>query len=169
MDNKPGAQAPRSSVRQGKQVHQSTPACDLGVSTGVRHIQGGQTAGGRDTAPTATEEAGTHRQLEVLILAPTSFFADYGCHVRILNEVLALQRLGHRATVCTYHNGEDIEGLRIVRTPSIPWRHRYEVGSSLHKLAFDVLLSRFMENAVFRTGSNSILYKRQIREYSFGS
>ena len=76
-----------------------------------------------------------------MILAPTSFFADYGCHVRILNEVLALQRLGHRATVCTYHNGEDIEGLRIVRTPSIPWRHRYEVGSSLHKLAFDVLLS----------------------------
>jgi len=43
--------------------------------------------------------------------------------------------------VCTYRNGEDIEGLRIVRTPSIPWRQRYEVGSSLHKLAFDVLLS----------------------------
>ncbi len=76
-----------------------------------------------------------------MILAPTSFFADYGCHVRILNEVLALQRLGHRPTVCTYHNGEGIDGLRIVRTPSIPWRHRYEVGSSLHKLAFDVLLS----------------------------
>jgi glycosyltransferase involved in cell wall biosynthesis len=76
-----------------------------------------------------------------LILAPTSFFADYGCHVRILNQVLVLQKLGHRATVCTYHNGVDIQGLRIVRTPSIPWRRGYEVGSSLHKLAFDVLLS----------------------------
>ena len=76
-----------------------------------------------------------------MILAPTSFFADYGCHVRILVEVLALQRLGHRVTVCTYQNGEDIEGLHIVRTPGIPWRRQYEVGSSLHKVAFDALLS----------------------------
>jgi len=76
-----------------------------------------------------------------LILAPTSFFADYGCHVRILVEALALQRLGHRVTVCTYHNGEDIQGLHIVRTTGIPWRRQYEVGSSLHKLAFDALLS----------------------------
>jgi glycosyltransferase involved in cell wall biosynthesis len=43
--------------------------------------------------------------------------------------------------VCTYHNGEDIEGLHIVRTPGIPWRRQYEVGSSLHKVAFDALLS----------------------------
>jgi glycosyltransferase involved in cell wall biosynthesis len=56
-------------------------------------------------------------------------------------EVLALQALGHQVTVCTYHNGEDIEGLHIVRTPSIPWRRHYEVGSSLHKIAFDILLS----------------------------
>ena len=55
--------------------------------------------------------------------------------------MLALQRLGHRVTVCTYHNGEDIEGLHIVRTPSIPWRRQYEVGSSIHKVAFDALLS----------------------------
>jgi glycosyltransferase involved in cell wall biosynthesis len=80
-------------------------------------------------------------QREVLILAPTSFFADYGCHVRILNEVTALQRLGHRVVVCTYHNGEDVEGVHTVRTPGIPWRRSYEVGSSLHKVAFDALLS----------------------------
>jgi glycosyltransferase involved in cell wall biosynthesis len=76
-----------------------------------------------------------------LIIAPTSFFADYGCHVRILVEALLLQRLGHEITICTYHNGEDIEGLPIIRTPSIPWRRGHEVGSSLHKLAFDLLLS----------------------------
>jgi glycosyltransferase involved in cell wall biosynthesis len=76
-----------------------------------------------------------------LILAPTSFFADYGCHVRILLETLALQRLGHAVTICTYANGEDIAGLPIVRTPPVPWRKGYEVGSSLHKLAFDALLS----------------------------
>ena len=76
-----------------------------------------------------------------MILAPTSFFADYGCHVRILLETLALQRLGHAVTICTYRNGEDIAGLPIVRTPALPWRRGYEVGSSLHKVAFDALLS----------------------------
>lgn len=76
-----------------------------------------------------------------MIIAPTSFFADYGCHVRIMVEALALQSLGHEVTVCTYHNGEDIENLSIIRTPSIPWRRGHEVGSSVHKLAFDVLLA----------------------------
>jgi len=127
--------------RQREQVYQGAPAGDSGLSAGAPHGQGGQEAGGSDTATPSTEKARTHRQREVLILAPTSFFADYGCHVRILVEALALQRLGHRVTVCTYHNGEDIQGLRIVRTTGIPWRRQYEVGSSLHKLAFDALLS----------------------------
>jgi glycosyltransferase involved in cell wall biosynthesis len=48
--------------------------------------------------------------------------------------------LGHAVTICTYRTGEDISGLGIVRTPGIPWRRSYEVGSSLHKLAFDALL-----------------------------
>jgi glycosyltransferase involved in cell wall biosynthesis len=79
--------------------------------------------------------------LRVLMIAPTSFFADYGGHIRILEEALALQKLGHRVTICTYHRGENIEGLDIERTVPIPWRKEYEVGSSRHKIAFDVLLS----------------------------
>ena len=31
--------------------------------------------------------------MRVLMVAPTSFFADYGCHVRILDEARALQAL----------------------------------------------------------------------------
>lgn len=76
----------------------------------------------------------------VLMIAPTSFFADYGCHVRILEEARLLQRLGHQVTICTYHNGRNLPGLDIRRTMSIPWRKGYEVGSSRHKIAFDVLL-----------------------------
>jgi len=76
----------------------------------------------------------------VLMIAPTSFFADYGCHVRILEEARLLQRLGHQVTTCTYHNGRNLPGLDIRRTMSIPWRKGYEVGSSRHKIAFDVLL-----------------------------
>jgi glycosyltransferase involved in cell wall biosynthesis len=80
------------------------------------------------------------KSLKVLMIAPTSFFADYGGHVRILEEAIALQKLGHRVTICTYHNGQDVEGLSIERTLVIPWRRDFEVGSSRHKIAFDVLL-----------------------------
>jgi glycosyltransferase involved in cell wall biosynthesis len=76
----------------------------------------------------------------VLMIAPTSFFADYGCHVRILEETRALERLGCRVTICTYFNGRDLPDVDIVRTMSIPWREHYEVGSSRHKIAFDALL-----------------------------
>ena len=60
--------------------------------------------------------------------------------MRILEEARVLQRLGHRVTVCTYRNGQDLPGLQIRRTPSIPFRQQYEVGSSPHKIAFDFLL-----------------------------
>lgn len=81
------------------------------------------------------------RPLDILMIAPTSFFASYGCHVRILEETRILQRLGHRVTVVTYHNGQDVEGLRIERTMPVPWRKGYEVGSSRHKMAFAFLLA----------------------------
>lgn len=80
------------------------------------------------------------RTLQVLMIAPTSFFADYGCHVRILEEARALQRLGHRVTIVTYRNGRNLPDLDIRRTLPIPWRQHYEVGSSRHKIAFDALL-----------------------------
>jgi glycosyltransferase involved in cell wall biosynthesis len=75
------------------------------------------------------------------MIAPTSFFADYGSHVRILEEARILQRLGNRITLCTYHSGQDVDDLIIERTVGIPWRKGYEIGSSWHKIAFDALLS----------------------------
>lgn len=74
------------------------------------------------------------------MIAPTSFFADYGCHVRILEEIRILQKLGHQVTLVTYYNGNSVDGIDIRRTLPIPWRRDYEVGSSRHKLGFDVLL-----------------------------
>lgn len=74
------------------------------------------------------------------MIAPTSFFADYGCHVRILEEIRILQKLGHKVTLVTYYNGNPIEGVDIRRTLPIPWRQEYEVGSSRHKIGFDILL-----------------------------
>ncbi|MBM3187788.1 MAG: glycosyltransferase family 4 protein [Chloroflexi bacterium] len=74
------------------------------------------------------------------MIAPTSFFGDYGCHVRILEEARVLQGMGHRVTICTYHKGRDLPDVDIRRIPSLPWRGDYEVGSSRHKIALDALL-----------------------------
>lgn len=79
--------------------------------------------------------------MRILSLAPTSFFNDYGCHVRILEEARALQSLGHDVTIVTYYKGKDVPGVRIFRTAPTPWHKDYEVGSSRHKFAFDALLA----------------------------
>jgi glycosyltransferase involved in cell wall biosynthesis len=82
----------------------------------------------------------SEKRYKILMIAPTSFFSDYGCSVRIFEEARVLGMLGNEVTVCTYRNGQDIPSLSIRRTPSIPFREHYEVGSSLHKIAFDFLL-----------------------------
>ncbi len=74
------------------------------------------------------------------MIAPTSFFSDYGCSVRILEEVRVLQGHGNEVRICTYRNGQDLAGTSIRRTLGIPFREHYEVGSSPHKIAFDFLL-----------------------------
>jgi glycosyltransferase involved in cell wall biosynthesis len=77
----------------------------------------------------------------ILMIAPTSFFSDYGCHVRILEEARVLQKHGHVVKIATYYRGRNLPGLDIVRTRPTPWHAEYEVGSSRHKIAFDALLS----------------------------
>ncbi|MBC7225046.1 MAG: glycosyltransferase, partial [Anaerolineae bacterium] len=86
--------------------------------------------------------------MRILFVAPTSFFADYGCHVRILQQARAARTLGHQVLLCTYRTGRDWPGLTIRRTPAIPWRRGLEVGSSWHKLAYDALLAPVCLKAV---------------------
>ena len=57
----------------------------------------------------------------ILMIAPTSFFGDYGCHVRILEEARVLRKCGHRVTIVTYYKGRDLPGLNIVRTRPNSW------------------------------------------------
>lgn len=88
------------------------------------------------------------RTYRVLTIAPTSFFYDYGCHVRIYEETRFLQALGNDITICTYHTGRDVPGLRIRRALNTPWRRTVQVGSSLHKIYYDGLLAlRSVETA----------------------
>jgi glycosyltransferase involved in cell wall biosynthesis len=76
----------------------------------------------------------------ILMIAPTPFFADRGCHVRILGEVRALQTAGHRVTVCTYHHGRDVEGIDTVRIPRVPGYRKLSAGPSNAKYLADPLL-----------------------------
>ncbi|MEW5719706.1 MAG: glycosyltransferase family 4 protein [Chloroflexota bacterium] len=77
----------------------------------------------------------------VLMIAPTSFFLDYGCHVRILEEARVLIKLGHRVKIVTYPLGRDLPDLEIERALPIPIRSRHEVGPARSKLLLDALLA----------------------------
>jgi glycosyltransferase involved in cell wall biosynthesis len=82
----------------------------------------------------------SHEILRILMIVPSSFFSDYGAHVRVVEEVRALQKLGQRVTIVTYYLGRDLPDMEIIRTRPTPWRADYEIGSSRHKFAFDVFL-----------------------------
>ncbi|OQY23086.1 MAG: hypothetical protein B6I35_04570 [Anaerolineaceae bacterium 4572_32.2] len=81
-----------------------------------------------------------NKSLRILMVVPGSFFNDYGAHVRIEEEIRALQKLNHEITVITYYLGRDLPGIEVIRTRPTPWRADYEVGSSLHRIAFDAFL-----------------------------
>ncbi len=74
------------------------------------------------------------------MIAPTPYFADRGCHVRIYEEAKALQRLGCEVVICTYHIGRDQEGIRTERIPNVPWYGKLEAGPSWWKPFLDMLL-----------------------------
>ena len=77
----------------------------------------------------------------IVKIAPTPFFSDYGCHVRILEETLALQASGHRVTIFTYPAGRTPAGLDVRRIPALPGRRDARVGSHWQKLLLDPILA----------------------------
>jgi glycosyltransferase involved in cell wall biosynthesis len=78
--------------------------------------------------------------MRILMLAPTPFFAHRGCHVRILEEFRALTAAGHDVEICTYGLGEDVAGVRTVRSVRVPWYRKLTAGPSWHKFYLDALL-----------------------------
>lgn len=88
-----------------------------------------------ETASTLTD-----RTLRILMLAPTPYFADRGCHVRIYEEARALVEQGHQVCIVTYGLGRDMPAITTVRTPHLPWYTKLEAGPSWHKPLLDLLL-----------------------------
>ncbi len=81
------------------------------------------------------------RKIRVLMIAPTPFFADRGCHVKILEEVRALTKRNITVKVVTYHIGRDIEGVDTERIIKIPWYKKLDAGPSVHKYYLDLILA----------------------------
>ncbi|MBP5993841.1 MAG: glycosyltransferase family 4 protein [Candidatus Moranbacteria bacterium] len=85
-------------------------------------------------------------KLKVLVVAPTPFFADRGTHIRILEEALALETLGHEVTIATYHIGSDIpealgSGIDVRRIRRwLFWYQKLEAGPDWQKIVLDLLL-----------------------------
>lgn len=86
------------------------------------------------------------------MIAPTPFFADRGCHVRILEETKALQKRGHEVLICTYHHGKEVPGIETHRIPKIPWYQKLEAGPSWQRIYLDflLLLKSFLVAAKFK-------------------
>lgn len=78
--------------------------------------------------------------MKVLHIAPTPFFSDRGCHIRIKGIVKGLDKRGVKNTVVTYHHGRDVEGINTVRTATIPWYTKVDAGPSPFKYIADILL-----------------------------
>lgn len=83
---------------------------------------------------------GEEDALTVLHIAPTPFFSDRGCHVRIQGIVSALSGRSIRNIVCTYHHGRDVPGVETRRIPPIPGYTKREAGPSAFKYLADLLL-----------------------------
>jgi glycosyltransferase involved in cell wall biosynthesis len=78
--------------------------------------------------------------IKILHIAPTPFFADRGCHIRIRNEIESLSGRPVTVLLCTYHLGRDIQGIDIRRIPRIPGYKKLDAGYSPFKFPADILL-----------------------------
>ncbi|HEY5501634.1 MAG TPA: glycosyltransferase family 4 protein [Candidatus Humimicrobiaceae bacterium] len=97
------------------------------------------------------------RKIKILNIVPTPFFADRGCHMRILGEMQALSKYGYQNIICTYHNGRNLEGLDIRRIINIAWYKKLEAGPSWHKFYIDILLF-FKAASVYIKEKPDIIY-----------
>jgi glycosyltransferase involved in cell wall biosynthesis len=86
----------------------------------------------------------------VLVLAPTPFFGDRGCHVRIYEEVRALARRGIQAEIVTYQAGRDLPDVVIRRAPRLPGLRPRALGPGYSRPALDAVLVSTSYRAVRR-------------------
>jgi glycosyltransferase involved in cell wall biosynthesis len=80
-------------------------------------------------------------RLRVLVIAPTPFFGDRGCHVRIYEEVRAVKPLGIETLVVTFPTGRDLPDVTTIRAAAIPGFRARELGPSYGRVVIDASLA----------------------------
>jgi glycosyltransferase involved in cell wall biosynthesis len=80
--------------------------------------------------------------MRVLMIAPQPFFEPRGTPISIYQRLSGLSKLGYSVDLATYHLGRDVDfpGVRIWRTPRIPFIQTIKVGPSWQKIPLDFLL-----------------------------
>jgi glycosyltransferase involved in cell wall biosynthesis len=73
------------------------------------------------------------KPMTVVHVAPTPFFSDRGCHIRIEGIVCALNARGSRNVLCTYHHGRDREGIETRRIAPVRGYNRTVAGPDPRK------------------------------------
>ena len=69
----------------------------------------------------------------ILHIAPTPFFSDRGCHIRIEGIIRCLTGLGYQNHLCTYHHGRDVETVQSSRISPIKNYTQTAAGPSWYK------------------------------------
>jgi glycosyltransferase involved in cell wall biosynthesis len=77
---------------------------------------------------------------KVLMVAPTPFFSDRGCHIRIYEEARWLKRLGAEVKIVTYSAGQDLPEMSAARAKGLISYRKLEAGPSLRKPFADLSL-----------------------------
>jgi glycosyltransferase involved in cell wall biosynthesis len=95
--------------------------------------------------------------MKILMLVPTPFFSDRGCHIRILNSYLRLKRKNHKVVILTYPLGRDIKGIKTSRVVNLPGYKKTEPGFSFYKPFLDLfLLIKALSG--FKKGKYNLIY-----------
>ncbi len=84
----------------------------------------------------------------VLMVAPTPFFSDRGCHIRIYEEIRHLQNLGVKVQLLTYNLGKDLFGISIKRARGKLNYKKLEAGPSWRKVFIDYSLLKELRRTV---------------------
>jgi len=80
------------------------------------------------------------KETTILHIAPTPFFADRGCHIRIRNEIEALKSYPYSVILCTYHLGRDVKGIDTRRAWRVPGYTQLDAGYSPFRFIADFFL-----------------------------
>ena len=80
--------------------------------------------------------------MRALVLAPQPFFSPRGTPFSVYYRTLVTSELGVEVDLLTYGEGQDvdIEGVRIIRIPHLPFLGPIKIGPSYQKLILDIFM-----------------------------